>query len=84
MTRVTTATIKIRRGADWNVRPELEQFDGQTVPFEFGWRITKEDRPQYAGEDAWIVARGHPLEQHVLWIASGDLVFPTPSSASGE
>ena len=76
---IVRATIKVRRGDGWPVRPIMDVIDGQTFDFiESG--PADEGRPEYAGETAWMFC-GEWLKGAPAWIASGDLVFrdsPSP------
>lgn len=70
-----TATLRLRRGDDWNVRPGIEPYDGTTVTVEAGWPFVGEDaeqRPEYAGEWAMLYV-GDSREIPGGWVASGDL-----------
>ncbi len=69
---VLIATVRIRRGPGWAVKPEAEALEGRTHRFTYGWRIRAPSI--YAGEIAWIVAPEGWPEDAPLWIASGDLV----------
>lgn len=72
------ATIALRRGTDWNVRPECEEWDGRRVRVSTAFWITADDRPQYDGEWAMFVdEKGWPRG----WIASGDLTDIAPAEA---
>jgi len=61
-----TARVAIRRGDDWEVRPECERLDGQEVFVTAGWLMDEAD--PYPGEWAmWLE------DSAITWIASGDL-----------
>jgi len=72
-----TATLKIRRGEGWKVRPEMEGFDGISLSLSAGWPIETGAREQYADEWAMIDEDG---KLPVAWIATGDLVDLTLAS----
>ena len=69
---VRRATIRLRRGGDWRVKPEAEQYDGKGFEFVRGWQITDEDSGIYAGEIAWVPTTNGV---EIGWFASGDLEF---------
>jgi hypothetical protein len=69
------ATIRIRKGKHWKIKPEAKAMDGRRVRFSFGWQITKEDSSIYVGEDACILHPEDCREGEPIWIASGDLDF---------
>ena len=66
--------IKLRRGCGWDVKREMNLFDGNTFEFEEGWPI---EEGMYKGETAMIF-KNMPTEYvragFPLWIGSGDLV----------
>lgn len=71
---VVEATVKIRRGPGWGVKPEAEELDGLTLRLMASWRMTEDDTSIYVGEFAMTPhddrsARLLPL----TWIASGDI-----------
>ncbi len=75
-----TATVCIRRGEGWSVRPSAELVDGNRFTFRFAWEITAEDSSLYVGETAWtpwpMPIAGKDSEWPMdapSWIASGDL-----------
>lgn len=64
------ATVQIRRGDGWTVRPEAESLDGQRGTFTAAWVFDDDER--YAGEVAMIFGREWgPVS--FAWTASGDL-----------
>lgn len=67
------ATIKIRRGEGWDVKPEAEEVDGMTLTFRSGYPLEGEDHSDlYTGE--WAMIPNMKLREFpVSWIASGDL-----------
>lgn len=75
--RVYTATVQIRRGPGFEVKPECERHDGRRARFSAEWRLTSDDyHPSYENEWAMV-----PLRENnevggwgVSWIASGDLI----------
>ena len=69
--RFYTATIKLRRGPGWHVKPECESTDGMRVLVSVGWQIDEEGSI-YFGEYAMIVEDAFDLPMG--WVASGDLV----------
>lgn len=73
--RFYRATVRIRRGDGWDVKPEAEALDGQRVHVEAMYGLDAEDcGGKYDGELAmWFVGadRGR---WPIAWIASGDLV----------
>ena len=72
-------TIKIRRGAEGEVRPEAEQLDGKSYLFRYGFAMAGDDI--YPHEVAWFPEDGaYPLGGPP-WIASGDLSVPWSSRA---
>ncbi|AXU19697.1 hypothetical protein C7W88_12765 [Novosphingobium sp. THN1] len=76
---IVQATIKVRRGDGWPVRPVMDVIDGQTFNF-IKAGPADDGRPEYAGETAWMFYGDLP-EGAPAWIASGDLVFshsPSP------
>ncbi|WP_371398928.1 hypothetical protein [Marinovum algicola] len=71
------ATVRVRRGDGWDVRPVADLIDGKRHRFTRGWRIDRDDSSIYAGEVAWLPDReGWPLEAPA-WLASGDLAQVT-------
>ena len=67
------ATVHLRRGDGWDVRPECEQTDGVEAIFRPGWLMTKEDTSIYVGEWAMIPrVEDWPVDSSG-WVASGDL-----------
>lgn len=68
------ATVKLRRGHRFRVRPEAEALEGLRHEFSFGWDIDEADRLQYAGEVAWVPSRDSWPDNAPTWLASGDLV----------
>lgn len=44
------ATVRLRRGEDWEVKPEAEALDGKRVRVYAGWIIEPEDSSLYVGE----------------------------------
>lgn len=64
------ATVRIRRGEGWEVRPEAEALDGQGRLFMASWQM--DDNDPYPGEWAMTIEDGPPTR--LLWVASGDLV----------
>ena len=65
------ATVRIRRGGDWHVRPNAEQIDGRTYRFRYGW-VMDEDDP-YPGEVAFLPDDPAYPDDGPTWVASGDL-----------
>lgn len=63
------ATVNLRRGDGYTVRPECEALDGQRLVFRPMWQFDAEERPQYALE--WAMLPADP--DLPRWIASGDL-----------
>lgn len=79
-----TATVRIRRGDGWSVKPEADLIDGRTHVFTRGWVMTEDDTSIYVGETAWLPEpAGWPVGAPVGWIACGDLEF-APSPTAGE
>ncbi len=68
-------TIKVRRNIGREVKPEVEEVDGKTYLFRFGWRMNNDD--PYPGEVAWIAEDLSYPRAAPVWIASGDLIEPT-------
>ncbi len=71
-----TATVRIRRGGDWQVKLKADLIDGKRYKFRFGWEITDEDSSIYVGETAWMPESSDWPWYHLgapAWIASGDL-----------
>lgn len=71
---VVDATIKMRRGQGWEIKPEAGGLDGLRVRLMASWRMTKADTSIYVGEFAMTPhddrsARLLPF----TWIASGDI-----------
>lgn len=64
------ATVRIRRGDKWDVRPESEVLDGRIFTFQYGWTC---DDSRYLGEVAWMIV--DPGDWYGFWISSGDLDF---------
>lgn len=64
------ATVRIRRGDGWEVRPEAEALDGTRYTFMASW-VMDDDDP-YPGE--WAMTFEDPGATSLLWVASGDLV----------
>ena len=63
------ATVKIRRGDNWRVRPDAEDIDGRLIRVSTGWLI--DDISMYEGEFAMIIDAVY--DTGIGWIASGDL-----------
>ena len=68
------ATVKIRRGGDWEVKPSAECVDGIRHTFTEGWEATEDDTSIYVGETVWIPARHGWPDEAPTSISSGDLV----------
>lgn len=66
-----SATIRLRSGDDWQIRPGCEAWDGRKVVVQPFWLIEPDERSQYAGEFACNIV--HPKGWPAGWIASGDL-----------
>jgi hypothetical protein len=63
------ARVRMRRDADWTIKPGVELLDGLELIVQTGWLI--DDIDQYLGEYAM---RSPTLGMFGLtWIASGDL-----------
>lgn len=78
-----TYRVKIRRGPDFEVKPEAEQIDGKGWEFTRGWRI--EDEERYPGEWAMIPSRGQGWPDDAPgWVATGDLVELEARSDHGQ
>ncbi len=68
------ATVKLRRGEGWDVRPGSEPIDGMEAGFTAGWLMTDEDTSIYVGEWAMIPDRVDWWpEDGPGWVATGDL-----------
>lgn len=67
------ATVKLRRGDGWQVKPEAELVDGRRHTFTYGWEIEAEDSSVYVDESAWVPERQDWPAEAPAWIASGDL-----------
>ncbi len=71
------ATVRLRRGEGFNVKPEAEQMDGKELMFRPGWEMTREDTSIYVGEWAMCPERAMPSDDWPVdapgWIATGDL-----------
>lgn len=67
------ATVNLRRGDGWDVRPESEQIDGKLAVFRPGWLMTEEDTSIYVGEWAMIPRVDGWPRDGPGWVASGDL-----------
>lgn len=65
------ATVKLRRGDGFVVRPECEEDDGKDVVLSSGWKFEDGEREQYRGEWAMV---DNSRQLGVAWIASGDLI----------
>lgn len=74
---VVEATIRIRRGDGWNVRPEAEYWDGRRLRFRAGWIMDEDDTEIYVGEWA-MIAQDVDEDFNPGWIASGDLTDIVP------
>ncbi len=68
------ATVNLRRGDGFDVRPESEQIDGMSAVFRPGWLMDDEDTSIYVGEWAMIPRVDGWPEDAPGWVASGDLV----------
>jgi hypothetical protein len=76
MKRRAYATVKIRRGEGWPVKPEAEQLDGRHHLFIYGCKVGDDSDPRYAGETLWVADKeGWPDDCEIVFIASGDLEF---------
>ena len=64
------ATLRFRRGEGWNVKPELEAWDGKEITVRYGFKLDKEDTSLYVGEIAYVVM---DEDWPSGWVASGDL-----------
>lgn len=62
--------IAIRRGKEWEVKPEAEVIDGMEFNFSEGWEI---EDGMYEGETAMIPDDTRWKPEYPSWIASGDL-----------
>lgn len=62
------ATVRIRRNMGLAVKPEAEQYDGQTAFFKYAWDIEPSDG-RYPNEAAYICPEGWVI----AWFAFGDL-----------
>jgi hypothetical protein len=60
------ATVRLRRGKGWHVKPEVEHLDGKRALFTAAWDC---DDDGYPGEMAMTC----PADWPIPWIASGDL-----------
>lgn len=67
--QIYQATVRLRRGEGWEVKPEAEGVDGETFIFRAGWLI---EDGMYEGEWAMLFEKGGPPETF-FWVASGDL-----------
>ncbi len=68
------ATVHLRRGTGWDVKPEAEQMDGQKLIFKPGWIMDADDTSIYIGEWAMLPVRFDDWPDDAPgWIASGDL-----------
>jgi hypothetical protein len=65
------ATVRIRRGSEWNVKPEAEQLDGNTYKFVVAWKQDKDDK--YPGEYALMPEDTNYPADAPRWISSGDV-----------
>ena len=63
--------VRIRRGTEWEVRPEAEQLDGRVFEFERAWTMGESD--PYPGEMAYMPNDETYPHGAPIWIASGDL-----------
>jgi hypothetical protein len=73
------ATFRPRSGNGYQLKEGVAAFTGQKVLVTYAWPIEDDLRPQYAGEDAWMVRQPDELGRLVAWVASGDLEFPAPA-----
>jgi hypothetical protein len=71
------ATVRLRRGDGFVVKPEAESSDGVSAEFFAAWLMTDDDTSLYVGEWAMIPI-GDAIPQG--WVASGDLVDLRPSA----
>ncbi len=68
------ATVRIRRGKGWKVKPGAEQMDGQELIFKPGWTMDADDTSIYVGEWAMLPGRFDDWPEDAPgWIARGDL-----------
>lgn len=67
------ATVKMRRGDGWHVKPCAEQIEGRRHRFLYGWKMDEGDTSLYAGEIAWIADHADWPSDAPAWVASGDL-----------
>lgn len=77
------ATVKVRRGPGWDVKPEGNCIDGQRVRLQYAWPIEEGDHSAYQGETAWMplnrdLMEGRWPRNWPAWLASGDLVDIEP------
>jgi hypothetical protein len=72
------ATVRIRRGPGWDVKPEAEALDGRRMRFLASWCNGEDER--YAGEWAMMPVERVPW---IAWVASGDLVDITEERGDG-
>lgn len=77
------ATVRIRRGDGWNVKPEAEATDGLRLKFRRGWTMTAEDTSIYIGEVTWEPHRKIWPDDAPSWMASGDLCDVEASDSAG-
>jgi len=67
-----TATVRTRREGWPDVRPWVDELEGQTLTFQACGEINPEDSSLYVGE--WAMVHDLPLKEGMgTWIASGDL-----------
>lgn len=73
------ATVKLRRGEGWNVKPEAEILDGRTLSFDRSWDWRD---GIYDGETTWVIScecwetlKSEGVKGAPTWLASGDLQF---------
>jgi len=85
------AIFRIRRGDGWDVKPEMEPFDGAGLIVSPGWDMGPEDTSIYIGEHAWTVRKINGkvprggFENGPAWVATGDLEFvETDDEKNGE
>lgn len=69
--------VRIRRGAQWLVKPGVERLDGREIDVE-AWWVIGDESGLYEGE--WAMGSDSLKPYGITWIASGDLDFGSVAS----
>ncbi len=71
---IIEATVHLRRGPGFNVKPEAERLDGKRLRLCVAWAMGGDDPAIYEGEWALLLSHEDSSEEDdLLWIASGDV-----------